>query len=90
MKSDMQRNKVDINNLTISDLGIYASPNAALKLSTLHNAKGREYDAVALIDMHEGANAQLLRKVGGRYEEQSVCSMLELLGQSASSFTSQM
>ena len=54
MKSDMQRNKVDIDNLTISDLGIYASPNAALKLSTLHNAKGREYDAVALIDMHEG------------------------------------
>ena len=54
MKSDMQRNKVDINNLMISDLGIYASPNAALKLSTLHNAKGREYDAVALIDVHEG------------------------------------
>lgn len=54
MKSDMQRNKVDINNLTISDLGIYASPSAALKLSTLHNAKGREYDAVAMIDVHEG------------------------------------
>lgn len=54
MKADMQRNKISLANLTISDLGIYASPNAALKLSTLHNAKGREYDAVALIDMHEG------------------------------------
>ncbi len=54
MKADMQRNRVDINNLTISDLGIYASPSAALKLSTLHNAKGREYDAVAVIDVHEG------------------------------------
>jgi DNA helicase-2/ATP-dependent DNA helicase PcrA len=54
MKADMQRNRVDLANLTISDLGIYASPNAALKLSTLHNAKGREYDAVAMIDLHEG------------------------------------
>lgn len=54
MKADMTRNKVDINNLTIDDLGIYASPDAALKLSTLHFAKGREYEAVALIDLHEG------------------------------------
>ena len=54
MKSDMQRNKVDLANLAISDLGIYANPNAALKLSTLHYAKGREYDAVAMIDIHEG------------------------------------
>ena len=54
MKADMKRNKVDLANLTISDLGIYASPNAALKLSTLHNAKGREYDAVAMIDVHVG------------------------------------
>jgi DNA helicase II / ATP-dependent DNA helicase PcrA len=25
-----------------------------LKLSTLHDAKGREYQAVAMIDLHEG------------------------------------
>jgi DNA helicase II / ATP-dependent DNA helicase PcrA len=50
----MQRNKVDIDNLTLADLGIYASPDAALKLSTLHNSKGREYEAVALVDVHEG------------------------------------
>lgn len=54
MKVDMIRNRVDINNLSIDDLGIYASPDAALKLSTLHFAKGREYEAVALIDLHEG------------------------------------
>ena len=54
MKADMQRNKVDLTNLTISDLGIYANPDTALKLSTLHYAKGREYDAVAMIDVHEG------------------------------------
>jgi DNA helicase-2/ATP-dependent DNA helicase PcrA len=54
MKVDMRRNKVDLANLTIDDLGIYASPDAALKLSSLHNAKGREYQAVAMIDLHEG------------------------------------
>jgi DNA helicase-2/ATP-dependent DNA helicase PcrA len=54
MKSDMQSNKADLANLAIADLGIYASPDAALKLSTLHYAKGREYDAVAMIDIHEG------------------------------------
>ncbi len=54
MKADMRNNGVDLENLTIDDLGIYASPDAALKLSTLHNAKGREYQAVALMDLHEG------------------------------------
>jgi DNA helicase-2/ATP-dependent DNA helicase PcrA len=54
MKADMENNRVDVDNLTIDDLGIYASPDTALKLSTLHNAKGREYHAVAIIDLHEG------------------------------------
>jgi DNA helicase II / ATP-dependent DNA helicase PcrA len=54
MKADMRSNKVDLANLTIADLGIYASPDAALKLATLHNAKGREYQAVGMIDPHEG------------------------------------
>ena len=54
MKADMRNNKVDLANLTIADLGIYASPGTALKLSTLHNAKGHEYQAVAMIDIHEG------------------------------------
>ena len=54
MKADMRHNHVDLENVTIDDLGIYASPEAALKLSTLHNAKGREYQAVAMVDLHEG------------------------------------
>jgi DNA helicase-2/ATP-dependent DNA helicase PcrA len=54
IKADMRNNKVDLANLVIADLGIYASPDAALKLLTLHHAKGREYDAVAMIDLHEG------------------------------------
>ena len=54
MIADIRKNKIDPANLTIPDLGIYAYPNSAMKLSTLHNAKGREYAAVALIDLHEG------------------------------------
>lgn len=54
MAADMVANKVDIANLTIPDLGLYANPDAALKLSTLHNAKGREFEAVAMIDLHDG------------------------------------
>lgn len=53
MKADMRRNKIDLANLTIEDLGVYANTNAALKLSTIHNAKGREYQGVAMIDLHE-------------------------------------
>ena len=53
MKADMQKNRVDLDNLTIADLGISANPKTALKLSTIHNAKGREYKAVAMIDLHE-------------------------------------
>ncbi|HZL19993.1 MAG TPA: ATP-dependent helicase [Polyangia bacterium] len=54
MKVNMRKNNVDLANLRIEDLGIYARPEAALKLSTLHNAKGREYQAVAIVDLHEG------------------------------------
>jgi DNA helicase II / ATP-dependent DNA helicase PcrA len=42
MKRDMQRQQVDTANLTIDDLGLFASPNKALRLSTIHYAKGRE------------------------------------------------
>src|SRR5580658_20724 len=54
MKVDMRNKKVNVDSLTIAELGIYANPDAALKLASLHFSKGREYDAVALIDMHEG------------------------------------
>ena len=54
MKRDMTANRVDQAQMTLEDLGVYANPKSALKLSTLHNAKGREYDAAAIIDLHEG------------------------------------
>lgn len=53
MKADMIRQRVDIANLSLEDLGLFASPKRSLRLSTMHFAKGREYKAVALIDLRE-------------------------------------
>lgn len=54
MKADMVRQEIDTANLSIDDLGLFASPTRALRLSTIHYAKGREYDAVALIGLRSG------------------------------------
>jgi DNA helicase-2/ATP-dependent DNA helicase PcrA len=70
MKTDMRNNKVDLDNLTIDELGIYASPDAALKLSTLHNAKGREFTAVAMIDLNEGKIPSYHARTAEDIEEQ--------------------
>ncbi len=32
---------------------MFAVPDQSLKLLTMHSSKGREFDAVALIDMHD-------------------------------------
>ena len=40
--------------LTVRGLSSYASFSDSLKLLTIHGAKGLEFDAVALIDLHEG------------------------------------
>ena len=55
MKADMQRQGVDVANLSIEDIGLFANPRHALRLATIHYAKGREYSAVALINLREGA-----------------------------------
>ena len=55
MKADMRQRNVDMANLSIEELGLFASPTRALRLSTLHYSKGREYDAVAIIGLRRGA-----------------------------------
>lgn len=54
MKADIVRQGVDIRNLGVEDLGLFASPQRALKLSTVHTAKGREYKGVAIIEVTRG------------------------------------
>ena len=54
MIADMQRNKVDMANLTTGDLGVYARPKECLHLMSMHASKGREFDAVAIVNLHDG------------------------------------
>jgi DNA helicase II / ATP-dependent DNA helicase PcrA len=54
MKADMRGQNIDLANLTIDDLGLFAVPSRALRLMTIHNAKGREFGAVAIINLREG------------------------------------
>lgn len=53
MKSDMQKT-VDIDNMVIADLGLFANPDRAIKLMTMHTSKGREFEAVAIISANDG------------------------------------
>ncbi len=54
MTADMVKNGVDVENMRVEDLGLFADPRDSVKLMTFHRAKGREFDAVALVDVHEG------------------------------------
>ena len=45
---------IDINNFSVEDLGLLAGGDDSLRLLTLHRAKGREFDAVAIINAHDG------------------------------------
>lgn len=50
------RDNGDINpdDLTVEDLGNFANPDGSLRLLTLHAAKGREFDAVCIVELQEG------------------------------------
>lgn len=51
---DISRNQLDAGELTVADLGMFANARSNLKLLTMHRAKGQEFDAVAIIDLHDG------------------------------------
>lgn len=53
MLSEMARSNVDLNNLTLNDLGMFADPRKNMKLMTMHLAKGREFPAVAIVGLVE-------------------------------------
>ena len=54
MERDMLNNDIDTENLSVTDLGMFASYSKSMQLLTMHRAKGREFDAVAIIDLHDG------------------------------------
>lgn len=47
-------NQLDLKTTTIGDLGLFARRSEAIRLMTMHGSKGREFDAVALIDVFDG------------------------------------
>ncbi|MEQ8851749.1 ATP-dependent helicase [Gimesia sp.] len=51
---DMEKNDIDLENLTLKDLGMFANPKDSIKMMTMHSAKGREFMAVALISALDG------------------------------------
>lgn len=51
---DMIDKGVDVANLRLPDLGMFANPEDNLKLLTLHGAKGREFTAVGVIGLQDG------------------------------------
>lgn len=54
MISEMTRNHINLANMELDDLGILADPRKNMKLVTMHGAKGREFEAVAIIDALDG------------------------------------
>ena len=69
MKNDMHNARIDVANLEISDLGLFANPDHAIKLLTLHNAKGREFDAVAIIHANEGQIPHFAARAQPEFDE---------------------
>jgi len=49
-----QRRDVNAEALTVDDLGIFAHGDKCIKLLTFHKSKGREFDAVAMVRLHDG------------------------------------
>ena len=54
MIEDMKKAEIDIANLALTDLGMFANPGRNLKLLTIHQSKGREFTAVAMVALHDG------------------------------------
>lgn len=69
MRTDMERNKIDVANLQIADLGLFADPKSAIKLITLHNSKGREFDAVAIIHANQGQIPHFTARTQDEFDE---------------------
>jgi DNA helicase-2/ATP-dependent DNA helicase PcrA len=69
MRQDMLRRDVDVANLEIADLGLFANPERALKLITFHNSKGREYDAAALVCVNEGRIPHFTSRTKDEFDE---------------------
>jgi len=69
MVADMRHRNIDPINMSVSDLGVFARPRDCLQLMTLHASKGREFEAVALIDLHDGRLPHFTWETKEQYDE---------------------
>lgn len=69
MRGDMERRGVDVANLQIADLGLFANPENAIKLITMHSSKGREFDAVAIIHANHGQIPHFNARTQAEFDE---------------------
>jgi len=69
MIRDMERNRIDTAALSVSDLGLYARSSECLQLITMHSSKGREFDAVAIVDLHDGRVPHFSCQTQEEYDE---------------------
>ena len=68
------RGHVDADNMLVEDIGLLGNRQGSLRLMTVHASKGQEFDAVALVDLHEGkyhtgqqGRRRILRRAKGYY-----------------------
>jgi DNA helicase-2/ATP-dependent DNA helicase PcrA len=54
MLNDMTRNELEVPNIPAVDLGIVGMPENCIQLLSMHKSKGKEFDAVAVINLHDG------------------------------------
>jgi len=58
--------------LTVGDLGVFARPSHCVQLMTVHKSKGREFQAVAVLEAHDGAFPNFrINRVGDAEEREA-------------------
>lgn len=53
MLTEMQGNGYDIADVSVAELGMVAMPENCINLLSMHRSKGKEFDAVAVVNLHD-------------------------------------
>ena len=69
MEEAIRRNVQDADTLSVNDLAIFARPEKCIHLLTMHSAKGREFEAVALVGFQEGFIPHFSSKTAAEFDE---------------------
>lgn len=54
IQNQIDRRNLNLSDITIGTLGLFSDPSRALKLLTVHASKGREFDAVSIVQFNDG------------------------------------